>query len=184
VDHIASRASSTTFAAVAYIYFNYKQHAIQKPSAVYASLVAQLYSQLPSMEQLIGDLYKRYSTNQKSLGEEDFRTILSGIQVPVFIAFDAVDEASEEMRNQLLGQIPTLFATSTRVIFSARPNIDRRPVMDYIHLLEVKAHESDLEKFVSAQLKESNAFQDIMEDEPQEVITAIVRDLSSKAGGM
>jgi hypothetical protein len=186
VDHLESVKGAYGICGVAYIYFNYKQQESQTPSLVYASLLAQLLQQMPDFRAPVGELYKKSDNGKKKPRIEELLNLLSNITIhsKVFLAFDALDEASDLTRTSLLKQLQGLEngRKSLWALMTSRPSVEIKALADNIKLAEVTARESDLRVFIRSQLEEKIGMEDI--EDPQTIIQLIIQAVLSHAAGM
>jgi len=186
VDYLDSAKSIYGIYGVAYVYFNYKQQESQTPSTVYAGLLAQLLKQIPELGALAEELYEKNDSGKKKPRTEDLLNLLSNVMTSskVFLAFDALDEASDSTRIDLLKQLQRLEdgKKSLRVFMTSRPSVEIKAPIEKIRSIEVTARESDLRIFIRAQLEEKIEELDI--EDQQTIMAQIVESVLSHAAGM
>ena len=132
------------------------------------------------------ELYEKYDSGKKKPRTEDLLSLLSNVTTSckVFLAFDALDEASDSTRISLLEQLQRLENGKKllQVLMTSRPSVEIKAPAEKIRLLEVTARESDLRVFIEAQLKEKIGELDI--GDPQTIIPQIIEGVLSHAAGM
>jgi hypothetical protein len=186
VDLLESKKRTYNISGVAYVYFNYKQQVSQTPSLIYTSLLAQLLTQIPDLQSPIEELYEKSGCGKKKPQTEDILKLLSNAtnSTKVFLAFDALDEASDSTRAILLKQLQCLEdgKESLQVLMTSRPNVEVKVPVEKVRLIDVTARESDLKMFLRARLEENIELQDI--EDPRTVIPQIIEGVLSHAAGM
>jgi len=186
VDYVECNAQAHSIDGFAYIYFNYKQQGSQTARRIYASLVAQLLSQIPALQDAVEPLYNKHNDRKKKRASaEELFSILSNLPSSgkVLLAFDALDEASRDTRNALVSQLAKLEVKSIFVFLTSRPTINLSSIGLKTQIKDVAAQTSDLEVFIRAQLKDDNV-EDFLYENPEAIIEEIIRNVISHAAGM
>jgi len=185
VDYVECNAQAHSIDGFAYIYFNYKQQGSQTARRIYASLVAQLLSQIPALQDAVEPLYNKHNDRKKKRASaEELFSILSNLPSSgkVLLAFDALDEASTDTMDALVSQLAKLEMKSLLVFLTSRPNINLSSIGPKTQIKDVAAQTSDLEVFIQAHLKIDRVMV-ILYKNPQ-ATEEIIRNVVSHAAGM
>ena len=179
VSTVIDYISESTDFKLAYTYFNYKDISNQSPSAMYASMVSQLLHKVPCVLSAAQRLFVECDNGHRNATANELFEILLSIpdSFRVLIVLDALDEASEATRSDLLRRLPHTRG-SMLVLLSSRPDIK----LEMGHVVEVVAQPADLEAFIQARLSEKNVQRVI--GKGSEIVQKIVQTLVSRAGGM
>jgi hypothetical protein len=182
VDEIQSKHSID---GIAYIYFNYKQLGSQTLASVYASLVGQLLDQIPALRATVKDLYEKHGRGKNIPTAQELFNILTSLpqSCKVVLAFDALDEASEETRKGLLTDLEKLENKSLRVFLTSRPDVQPKSIADKTRIVVVIANDSDLRVFAQAHLEDDD-IQDILGEHSRSIVPQIIDGVISHAAGM
>ena len=186
VDYVKSNSHMHGIDGIAYIYFSYKQQGSQTIRSIYASIVAQLLYQIPDLQVPVKKLHEKHDNGKGTPGEEELVNILSSLlgSYKIILAFDALDEASNRTRANLMLQLAKLEETSLLVFFTSRPDVEIKSISKKARMVNVMAHNSDLETFIRANLEENPDVQDILDEDSQAIIPQIVDNVIERAAGM
>ena len=138
---------------IAFLYCDYKTEKEQTPEHFMASLLAQLLRRLPSLPDFIRDVYReRKQDLPRPMDITAALRIVVKTYSRVFIVVDALDECKDAnmTRIGLLDELfhlrdecgVALFATSRFHTKDVSSHFDGQPA------LEIRAHDSDIEKFL------------------------------------
>jgi hypothetical protein len=153
VDYLQN-AILTTDIGVAYLYCNYKRQSEQTAPNLVAAIIKQLVQDRPSIAQFLSILYDRHRVRRTRPPLEELLSILKSVLANysrVYVVLDALDECPERdgTRRQLLRLFRTLqqridlrFMATSRQIPEIVEEFKGMP------LVEVRASNSDLERFV------------------------------------
>ncbi|OCK97642.1 HET-domain-containing protein, partial [Cenococcum geophilum 1.58] len=128
IDHLIGNAALYGLHAVAYIYFNYKQRDAQSIENVLASLLVQLFEQVPACQVQVAELYDKSGEGKRKASFDDVFSLLLTISrsYRLSIVFDALDEASAKTRTALIQLLPKFELSKLFVLISSRPDVDLR----------------------------------------------------------
>lgn len=101
----------------------------------------------------------------------------------IVLAFDALDEASVNAREDLLSRLARLDRMSFRVFITSRPDIGIGLISAKATVENVTAQSSDLEEFIRGRLQ-TDRVQRILGENSQRVTPQIIQNLTSRAAGM
>ena len=181
VDYVESQSD----VHIAYIYFNYKQWESQTASRIYASLVAQLLNTVPVLQTHAETLYQKCDNGKKTPAAGELFDVLTCLpsSYKIVLAFDALDEASVDTRNDLLSRFARLDKTSLLFFITSRPGITIRSISTRTKIENVTAQTSDLKEYIREHLQ-SDEVQTLLDDDSQNVVPEIEQNLISHAAGM
>ncbi|KAJ7465171.1 hypothetical protein FB451DRAFT_1041519 [Mycena latifolia] len=179
VVHHLRATLETRNIGVAAIYLNHQETEAQSLSNLLAGLWRQLIVRKP-ISPVVSELYAKHreQRTRPSLEEIDFvlcSTIaeLSG----VFIIVDALDEYPQQQRSVLLAHLSCLAAGSAAsLMFTSRPHISINHVAESLQILEIRATEDDIRRYIDAAVLKSSRLSKHIEnrwalrDEIEEII--------------
>jgi hypothetical protein len=170
----------------AYIYFNYKQQGDQTISSIFASIIVQLLAQSPAVQIMVEELFENNQDGKRKAELEDLVNILFNKKSfpTTVLAFDALDEASQQTRKALMHHFSTMRTENLLIFVTSRPDVDLRPVAGKMRLLDVVAQPSDMETFVNARLEGSEDILEMLDDKAEFIIQEVVRAVVAQAEGM
>jgi NACHT domain len=157
IDYLCQTESSDSV-GVAYLFCNYKGQADQSLSSLSAALLKQLVQSRPDVVPLIMHIYDKHSKrNSRPSVDEILRTLQTVClnYTTVFIIVDALDECEDRdgTRSRLIDKLHKLQAnTDLRLLFTSRfiPEITLKFQSNPV--LEVRASEEDVRRFVAGQI--------------------------------
>lgn len=161
----ASQALNTShtmaFEAIAYTYFAYDDRVNQTPLSVFAQLLQQLYPKVAALEEPLRKLRTECKLDPPSSSQ--LLEILQNLPATVLLAFDSLDEATPEVRDELLTWIGKIHVTSPTLLVSTRRDIqphDTPPGL--VGYIVVEANKSDMEAFIKAKIQADSSVQRII----------------------
>ncbi|KAJ7642448.1 hypothetical protein DFH06DRAFT_999809, partial [Mycena polygramma] len=138
---------------VAVIYLNHKETEIQTPSNVLAALWRQLTVGKP-LTDVVRQLYAKHRERRTRPTLEDIFFVLyltlSELS-SAFIIIDALDEYPETQRDILLHHLSPL-PSSVNLLVTSRPHINIKHIIADAQIMEVRATEDDIRRYVDAQI--------------------------------
>jgi hypothetical protein len=181
VDDISRHFQDDTGVIIAYVYCNFKRQSEQTLEDLIASLLKQLAQGRPSLPQSIKSLYDHCKPTNTRPSVDDISKALQSVAAEysrVFILVDALDECriNDGCQANLLSHIfelqtkcgANLFATSRFI-----PDITERFEGDLI--LEIRANELDVQRYVEGHVDELPRFVRRDPDLQREISSAIVQ---------
>jgi hypothetical protein len=155
IDHLSRMAQAEV--GLAYLFCNYKSQVDQNVCALLSALLKQLLQGRPDIAAPISRLYDHHKGRNKPLLDEVFEALLAVCSnlVRVYVIVDALDECSDQdgTRSRLIRKLFDLQAkTNLHLLFTSRfiPEIAEKFKSD--PMLEVRASEEDVERFVIGQI--------------------------------
>ncbi|CZR65951.1 uncharacterized protein PAC_15851 [Phialocephala subalpina] len=152
----------------------------QKADALLASLLKQLAGYQPSLPSSVKDLYDRHESKQTRPSLEEISSTLQSVATQytrLFIIVDALDEcqASNGCRQRFLSELFNLQAkVGKNVLVTSRfiPEITDKFIGRT--LLEIRASEEDIRRYLSGHMSHLPAFVERSPDLQEEIITDII----------
>ncbi|KAK6497142.1 hypothetical protein TWF506_004617 [Arthrobotrys conoides] len=184
IQHIQDQAKTHGFDGVAYVYFDQKDQDMQTTKVAIASILGQLAYQIPGLWPPLEKLYRQCRNGKETPLLDALLDILINSPAKVFLAFDAVDEASLATQKEFLRYLYDLSSGPRRLFFSSRPNISASFIPRGVFSKKIEAQRADIEAFVRVKLKESSWIQDILSNESDDFKERIIQQLVSRANGM
>jgi hypothetical protein len=124
------------------------------------NLLAAVWQQLVLTKPLsfgVHELYKKHHAQATRPSLEEIYSVLHSVIQEfssVFIVVDALDEYREEDRDILLCRLCKL-GPAVRLMLTSRPHIRINHVISDFKIVDVRATEEDIRKYVEAQIKKS-----------------------------
>jgi len=181
VNELTTRFYDDKSIGIAYLYCNFRRQDEQKINDLLASLLKQVAECQPSLPTSLNDLYNRHKTKRTRPSlDEISRSLQSVISTysRVFIIIDALDEcqASHGCRTTFLSEMFNLqakcgvnfFATSRFI-----PDITEK--FQSSILLEIRASEYDVQRYVDGHISHLQSFIGRSRDLQEEVKTEIIK---------
>jgi hypothetical protein len=153
IDHIMAFKGNSV--GLSYIFCNYK--AEQTTISLLAAILKQLVRSQPTIIEPISGLYKTHKTQGTRPSLEEIYSTLQALMktfTHVYIVVDALDECSSQdgTRSQLLSKLRSLQQEfDVRLMITSRPGSETIE-FPYMSLLEVRASEADVKRFLDGQL--------------------------------
>ncbi|KAJ7291476.1 hypothetical protein C8J57DRAFT_1491957 [Mycena rebaudengoi] len=142
--------------AVAAAYLNHKESEVQSPSNILADLWWQLVSERP----ISASVQKLYQKHQKQRTRPSLDEVCNIVHSTitewskVFIVVEALDESPEAHRRILLNTLTTIGAVS--LLLTSRPNIAPKSFFPTALVLEIRAREEDIRRYIDAHIQTSS----------------------------
>ncbi|KAF2179090.1 hypothetical protein K469DRAFT_322187 [Zopfia rhizophila CBS 207.26] len=157
IDHLC-RMILCDDIGVAYLFCSYKAQTDQSASSLFAALLKQLAQSRPDITAPVTHIYDEHSKRGSRPSLDEILRVLQSIclnYTTVYIVVDALDECTdrEGARCRLIDKLRELQARiDVRLLFTSRfiPEITQKFQSNPI--LEVRAHEEDVRRFVAGQI--------------------------------
>ena len=141
---------------VVYIYFNYQSRDTQSAIQITRSIIKQLISCVVIPEDL-NSIYEKSIEQAKDPKIQELISILelcSRRFTTRFAVFDALDECSEQHKNEILDLFLDLQKFDYKLLISGRPTLaDCHLSLSNVQALEIQATESDIEMYIIHRMK-------------------------------
>ncbi|KAL8673746.1 MAG: hypothetical protein Q9168_001853 [Polycauliona sp. 1 TL-2023] len=177
IDHLTETLPSDG-TAVVHVYLDYREQGHQTFEKVIASLLKQVASALPDIPSAVSALYEKFCERQQSPQLGDLVQALSKScqnHNMVYIVVDALDEGDSKCREEFRKHIDDLKG-SAKIFVTSRPYPDDiREAFKHTPQIEIKAHSTDLERYINRQIRDSDMFDDIDDTFQKDIVRKIVR---------
>jgi hypothetical protein len=141
---------------VAAAYLNHKESDAQSPSNVLAGLWWQLVAERP-ISPVVQQLYRKHQNRHTRPSLDEVREIFRSTVTEysrVFVVVDALDEYPEAHRDILLKSLAAM-GESVSLMLTSRPNIYPESFLPTTPVVEVRAQEEDIRRYIGAQIQNS-----------------------------
>ncbi|KAJ7453169.1 ankyrin repeat-containing domain protein [Mycena latifolia] len=152
---------------VAVIYLNHKETEAQSPSNLLAGLWPQLIFDKP-ISPTMHRLYVKHCEQRTRPSLEEIASIVSSTILElssIFIVVDALDEYPEQQRSILLRHLSSL-GSSVSLMLTSRPHINLNHVAENFQILEIRAAEDDIRRYIDAAILKSSRLSRHIENRP------------------
>lgn len=188
VDYLKSEFHEDPETGIAYFFFDYKRQAEQNINTLMACFLRQLIAHLPSLPQVVHDLYKKNNnpgTRTRPSREDLFRTLIFVIvsYTRVYILIDAIDHynSSNDPQIRIASCISKIRnETGANILVTSRFDLEITSEFSNIHSLEIRASNEDIQRYVRASMAPLPKF---IRDNPR-LQDEIVHGVSRDAKGM
>ncbi|KAF7352200.1 ANK-REP-REGION domain-containing protein [Mycena venus] len=169
VNHLARNRNSDT--GVACIYLNYKETETQTP----VNLLAALWKQLVVGKSIPPPVLQLYTHHRDHATRPLLDEVLEALQSvltqysKVYIIVDALDEYPEDRRNILLKYLsPAMLGmTTVNLMLTSRPHVTLEPFFPNFQVLEIRATEEDIGRYVDQQILQSSRLSKHLRTRPE-----------------
>ena len=188
IEHVTSSPQIQTAgqkSRVAYAYCQYKDAEIRTTGEILSSLTQQVARQHSSLPDVIRTFYYDKIEPQKVITIEDYTQLLLDLaqpSVPAYIFIDALDECSDNTREELLDVFPIL-KPAYKIFVTSRSNVNPCQSLEDFVRVQLRADESDVRAYLKANIRRRKRLARFCTQDPlleSEMITTI----SEKASGM
>jgi len=179
IDHLC-RTTLCDDIGVAYLFSNYKAQIDQSVPSLLAALLKQLVQSRPDTAAAVTHMYDHSKRKSRPSLDEIFGALQSVCSnyTTVYIVVDALDECADGARGRLIDKLCELQARiDMRLLFTSRfiPEITQKFQSNPI--LEVRASEEDVERFVAGQMprlpKCIQRDEDLKQDVQNKIVEAV-----------
>ena len=144
---------------LAYTYFSYNNRDRQTPFVVYAGIITQL---LRDSSELREDMFRLFVENRKFARKHEsqifkgLRRAVLSLKSTKLVVFDALDEASEKTRAEILSLLKSARSESARMLVTSRNDFRESLSHDQVLSHHVHADADDIRAFSEDRLKNEN----------------------------
>lgn len=159
IDHLL-RSRHVADEPVTFIYCNYKRQSEQSAKHMLSSILRQIIDIQPGVPKLVQDFYTSHTTKRTTPSLDEIRKALEAASKDLrglTIIIDALDECETRVRQEFLSAVETLRKQcEVRFLATSRPlpTIQTYPIFLSKPMLEVKASDEDLEKYIRSRASE------------------------------
>ena len=160
---------------IAYYYCDYREHSIQTPANLVASLLRQFCLQKESLPTPVSDFYNLYRKDGVRLQADELLRVLRKVLGEFdqsFVAVDALDETDgKKQRKGFLKVLTDLGLTSTKIFVTSRPHLqDVTQTFINASKIQIEATEIDIRRFLSRMIEDDEGMQDLMDEDLKEEV--------------
>lgn len=144
---------------LAYTYFSYNDRDRQTPFNVFAGVISQLLegsSQLTKDMLQVFEEYRKVARKQQFQILKSFRHAIIKLPSTKLLVFDALDEASEKTRAEILTLLKGAHSESSRMLVTSRSSFRDSLVQEQVLFHHVHADADDIRAFSEDRLKNEN----------------------------
>ncbi|KAI4120457.1 MAG: hypothetical protein LQ341_007542 [Variospora aurantia] len=185
VDFLRNTATSDRRRAVAAVYCNFKETTVQSPENLLGSLCIQALHEDVPIPTVLQELYKSHEAKQTRPTLEDFNRVFVEIGKlfdDLYLVIDALDECSADARSFLTQKLKSL-SPNSRLLVTTRPIDDITQRFTSGRVVEIRASDGDLEKYIKAKLQSSSRLSTLFQG--QHTLEKEMSDrIITKANGM
>lgn len=162
IDHLKDMGIDQHY-ALAFMYFDYREHDSQSPNNVVAHLLRQIASQHSVLPRSLSEYYTKFKEQSRTPQLRDIENVFMDVCrsfVKVYVVVDALDECNEiTCRRHFLQFLSALQECSNvRIFVTSRPHPeDIQHHFNAVHQIEVEASEADLRKYLRDSIEESSS---------------------------
>ncbi|KAL8697208.1 MAG: hypothetical protein Q9201_007243 [Fulgogasparrea decipioides] len=171
------RAFISKDVAVAHVYFDYRDQQHQSIEQVTASLLKQTASARVTIPAAVADLHQRLRKQQRVPRQQDLmHALISTCKEydKVYFVIDALDECDSNLRKGFLQLLDDLRGCSS-IFVTSRPYDDIRTAAKDSPQIEIKAHSSDLRRYILQEIERHDTSDDIDESFREEIAATVTR---------
>jgi hypothetical protein len=185
IDHLL-RTQHVADDPVTFIYCNYKRQSEQSAKHMLSSILRQIIDIQPRVPKLVQDFYTFHTTKRTAPSSDEIRKVLEAASRDLrglTIIIDALDECETRARQEFLSAVETLRRQcEVRLLATSRPlpTVQAHPIFLTKPMLEVKASDEDLEKYIRSRASELHSRVMSKPDLLEEIVTSTIR----ATGGM
>ncbi|KAI9375064.1 purine and uridine phosphorylase [Aspergillus egyptiacus] len=181
IDYLQRKFDAAPSICVAYIYFNYKRHEMQRLSKVLGSLLRQLLINRQHIPQVVKEFYRQHKArNQRPSSSTLTEAIkqVTALYSRVFIVVDALDECptADGRRGQFLSILFSLQAEfNANVLATSRALPEIVEQFSNHRRLEIRAQDEDIQIYLDGRIAKSrlpllSSHQDLIKAEIMNVV--------------
>ncbi|KAJ3539979.1 hypothetical protein NMY22_g4495 [Coprinellus aureogranulatus] len=183
VDHLQRLFGNSPGTEVLYVYLRYNErHSYRQ---ILGSLLSQLAVKQEAALSHLAVRYNAYGPDRK-VGFMDKKDMIPALKAivrdlpKVFVALDGVDEAHDEVKDELFQELPSI---GINLLIMSRPLDIYAPFIPNALRIRVQAHPEDIRVFIEEHFRKSVRLKTIVWDNP-ELIQELVTQIQEKSGGM
>ncbi|KAL8648620.1 MAG: hypothetical protein Q9210_004882 [Variospora velana] len=185
VDFLRNTATSGPRPAVAALFCNFKESNVQSPENLLGSLCIQAMHKDVPIPTVLQELYKSHEAKQTRPTLEDINRVFVEIGKlfdELYLVVDALDECSADARSFLTQKLKSL-SSKSRLLVTTRPIDDITQKFTSGRVIEIRASDGDLEKYIKAKLESSSRLSTFLQG--QHTLEKEISDrIIAKANGM
>ena len=140
---------------VAWIYCDYRDSSTHSVLLFIASLLKQILQNIRPLPSSVKDLYHSHGNGKNSITLAEARELLKNIvavQERCFVVVDALDECSDEIREQLVNELVSL-KPSISLLVTSRPVLSIETMFREATIIPIVPNENDLKIYIDRRLE-------------------------------
>ncbi|KAL8786768.1 MAG: hypothetical protein Q9213_002589 [Squamulea squamosa] len=175
--HGIQGTGKSILAAVAHVYFDYRDQEHQSLEEITASLLKQIAGAFLIIPSVVVGLHNKSKKQQRSPSQHDLeQTLITTCRElgTVYIVIDALDECNPIYVKGLLRLVNEI-RDYAKIFITSRPYPeDLRKHFEKSPRIEIKAHRADLEKYLDQQIKQSDICDEMDDTLQAEIVGRII----------
>jgi hypothetical protein len=185
IDHLL-RSQHVAAEPVTFIYCNYKRQREQSARHILSSILRQIVDIQSGIPKLVQDFYTSHTAKRTTPSLDDIKQVIEAVSKDLrglTIIVDALDECETRARQEFLSAVETLSRQcAVRLLVTSRPlpTVQAHPIFSSKPMLEVKASDEDLEKYIRSRANELHSRVMSKPDLLEDLVTSTIR----ATGGM
>ncbi|KAL8724912.1 MAG: hypothetical protein Q9181_006621, partial [Wetmoreana brouardii] len=171
------RAFTGQNVAVAHVYFDYREQQQQSIEQMTASLLKQTASAQIALPAAVAELHQRLNNQRRVPPQHDLmHALISTCKEfdKVYFVIDALDECDLKQRKGFLRLLDDLRGCSA-IFVTSRPYDDIMKAAKSSPQIEIKAHSSDLRRYILQEIERHDTYDDIDESFREEIAETVTR---------
>jgi Cdc6-like AAA superfamily ATPase len=176
IDELYTRFQEDSSACIVYFYCNFRRH--DQPEDLLLGLLKQLAQHLPTIPDMVKDLYNRITNNPRPPSLEEISRVLHNVismYTKVFIVIDALDELAIPERKTFLSEIFDLEATTDASLFiTSRFILDISRMFEKRTCIEIRASDEDVSRYLDGSMSRLPSFVQSNPELEQDIKAAII----------
>ncbi|KAF3809380.1 hypothetical protein GCG54_00011579 [Colletotrichum gloeosporioides] len=158
IEHLQDRFGQDSAVGIAYLFCNFRRHDEQKPRELLASILKQLYWDMPVVSNEVEKTYEKHHSGSSPMSKQEIVGCLQSVMscfTKVYVLVDALDECrgDEGYRDTLLTTILGLNETVNVSFFATSRHIPEiESYFDGAPSIEIQATDEDVMKFLDGHI--------------------------------
>ncbi|KAF4896776.1 hypothetical protein CGCVW01_v013798 [Colletotrichum viniferum] len=158
IEHLQDRFGQDSAVGIAYLFCNFRRHDEQKPRELLASILKQLYWDMPVGSNKVEKTYEKHRCGSSPMSKQEISGCLQSVMscfAKVYVLVDALDECrgDEGYRDTLLTTILGLSETANVNFFATSRHIPEiESYFDDSPSIEIRATDEDVMKFLDGHI--------------------------------
>ena len=156
IKYLETRASLVQGAqTVAWIYCDYRDSSTHNVLLFIASLLKQILQNTRPLPSSVKDLYNSHGKGKSSITLVEARELLKifvAVQERCFVVVDALDECTDEIREQLVNELTSL-KSSISLLVTSRPILSIENMFRDATIIPIVPNKNDLEIYIDRRLE-------------------------------
>lgn len=180
IKYLETRANQVQGAqTVAWIYCDYRDSSTHNVLLFIASLLKQILQNTRPLPSSVKDLYNSHGKGKSSITLVEARELLKifvAVQERCFVVVDALDECTDEIREQLVNELTSL-KPSISLLVTSRPILSIENKFTEATIIPIVPNKNDVEIYIDQRLETETKLHKIVETDlllQQEIRSTLV----------